>query len=110
MKKEKKDKKPGQTNWIETIATMSALVAALGLSLGVDVKEVYATDAQRDKIESQQLKHKASQGKFASKQLKYNADQGKFESKQLKHKATQGKFESKQLKVKSVNQHKTEVK
>ena len=41
MKKETKDKKSTKTSWIGKTATMAAVVAALGISLGVNVQKVY---------------------------------------------------------------------
>ena len=74
MKKEIKDKKSTKTGWIEKTATMAAIVAALGISLGVNVQKVYGgeeiqnsgvvQDKHKDWIESQQGKHDSQQEKL----------------------------------------------
>jgi hypothetical protein len=93
MKKEAKDKKSTKTGLIGKTATMAAVVAALGISLGVNVQKVYAgeqiqnsgvvqdkhTLSQQGKIESQQEKIKSQQMKIKSKQIKIDATQHKNE-------------------------------
>ena len=71
MKKETKDKKSTKTSWIGKTATTAAMVAALGISLGVNVQKVYGSeeiqnsgvvqDKHKDWIESQQGKIKSQQ-------------------------------------------------
>ena len=97
MKKEPKDKKPAPTKWIGKTATMAAVVAALGISLGVNIQKVSGgedtiqnsgvvhekhesfTYGQQGKIESQQGKIKSQQHKINSQQHKINATQHKNE-------------------------------
>jgi hypothetical protein len=98
MKKETKDKKFTKPSWIEKTATMATIVAALGISLGVNVQKVYAgeelqnsgvvqdkhksfTYGQQGKIESQQGKIKSQQNKINSQQHKVDATQHKNEVK-----------------------------
>ena len=74
MKKEIKDKKSTKTGWIGKTATTAAMVAALGISLGVNVQKVYGgedithsgvvQDKHKNWIESQQGKHDSQQEKL----------------------------------------------
>ena len=93
MKKETKDKKSTKPSWIEKTTTMAAIVAALGISLGVDVQKVYAKDGEDgvNRVVQEQGKIESQQGKFWSQQHKINAKQIKGETK---INATQNKGET----------------
>ena len=96
MKKEPKDKKPASTKWIGKTATMAAVVAALGISLGVNVQKVYAKDGEDGvNINAVQDKHKelsgSQQGKITTQQHKIDSQQMKYKSQFLKIDATQHK-------------------
>jgi len=103
MKKEAKDKNSTKTSWVGKTATIAAVVAALGISLGVNVQKVYAykdgedgvnrvvqdnnkkgTGSQQGKIDSQQSKIKSQQNKIKSQQNKTNATQQKIDTTQQK--------------------------
>jgi uncharacterized protein HemX len=98
MKNEPKDKKTAPTSWIGKTATMAAVVAALGISLGVNVQKVYAGEvlqnsgvvqdkskdlstSQQDKIKSQQKKLETQKSKIQSREFKLDTTQGKLETK-----------------------------
>jgi hypothetical protein len=98
MKKEAKDKKSTKTNWVGKTATMAAVVAALGISLGVNVQKVYGGE---DTIQNS--------GVIQDKQKDWNwSQQGKIESQQSKIESQQNKIKSQQNKV-NATQHKNEL-
>ena len=86
MKKETKDKKSTKTGWIEKTATMAAIVAALGISLGVNVQKVYAykdgEDGVNRVIEDKNMT--GQQGKIQSHQGKIESQQSKIKAQQMK--------------------------
>jgi hypothetical protein len=96
MKKETKDKNSTKTGWIGKTATMAAVVAALGISLGVNVQKVYGGEeiqnsgVVQDKGVVHQEKHKEYLG---SESGKINSQQSKIKSQHLKIDATQHKNE-----------------
>ncbi len=91
MKKEMKDKKSTKTGWIGKTATMAAVVAALGISLGVNVQKVCGGEAIQNSGVVQD-KHNYDLG---SQQEKIQSQQMKFKSQQIKIDATQHKTEVK---------------
>jgi uncharacterized protein HemX len=96
MKKETKDKKSTQTSWIGKTATMAAVVAALGISLGVNVQKVYGGEDIKNS------------GVVQDKHMSWGAEQGKIESQQEKIKSQQSKIKSQHLKI-DATQHKNEM-
>ena len=90
MKKEIKDKKSTKTGWIGKTATTAAMVAALGISLGVNVQKVYGGEAIQNSGVVQD-KHCSEQGKIESQQGKIQSQQMKYKSQHLKIDATQHK-------------------
>ena len=93
MKKEKDNKKATVGVWMEKTASMAAVVAALGISLGVNVQQVYS--AENIQIQERDQKLTTQQGKIDSRQGKVTSKQHKIQSQQLKIDATQHKAEVK---------------
>ena len=97
MKKETKDKKSTKTSLIGKTATMAAVVAALGISLGVNVQQVYGGEDIQNSGVVHQDKHESftygQQGKIESQQGKIKSQQNKINSQQHKVNATQHKNE-----------------
>jgi uncharacterized protein HemX len=103
MKKETKDKKSTKTSWVGKTATMAAVVAALGISLGVNVQKVYAYKDGEDgvnRVVQDKNKHEAGsqQGKIESQQSKIKSSVHQDNSDKRYY---QGKIESQQSKIKS---------
>jgi uncharacterized protein HemX len=106
MEKDKQEKKPNQTPWPEKITAVAATLVALGISLGVNMRQVYAGD-QNTQVETQlgivQDKHtmQSEQGKIESQQLKIESQQMKVKSKQMKIESQQMKTDAQQDKIDS---------
>jgi len=97
MKKETKDKNSSKTSWIGKTATTAAMVAALGISLGVNVQKVYGGEDTIRNSGVVQDKHKdwswSEQGKINAHQSKIKSQQNKFTVHENKINATQHKNE-----------------
>jgi len=104
--KKGKDKKSVQSNVSGKIMTMTAMVAALGLSLGIDVGKTYAGDETMGKIQTHSQAEKAEgrspeilRDKAQSDQIKW---ENTVESQQYKVESQQNKIQSQQIKVENI--------